>query len=66
MKFTRFRTGAMVPCVMLFTIAALLIWRGDTCAAVGIAGIIGLVGTTFADKREDAVRAAERPGLERR
>ena len=57
MTFTRFRTGAMLPCLLLFLIAVLLILRGDTCAAVGIVGVIGVVASRFADKSEDAIRS---------
>ena len=57
--FTRFRTGALVPCVLLFLLAVGLIYKGDTCAAAALAGVIGVIGTKFADVPDDAIRGGD-------
>ena len=69
MKFTRLHINALAACILLAAISTLLIVvSGDTCAAVGLAGVIGVVATRFADvgngdKKHGARRETE-PGPE--
>ena len=62
MKITTIHINAMVTCVLLFSLSAMLVWQGDTCAAVGLAGTIGVVAVHFAktsnghDKHDDDER----------
>ena len=45
---TRLHINALTAIVLMACIAGALIYRGDACAAAGIAGSIGLVALTFA------------------
>ena len=48
MKITTIHINAMVTCLLLFSLAAMLIWKGNVEAAVGLAGTIGVVAVHFA------------------
>ena len=48
MKVTTIHINAMVTCLLLFSLSVMLVWTGDTCAAVGLAGTIGVVAVHFA------------------
>ena len=64
MKFTRFRTGALLPCCLLALLAGGFIWVGENCAAAGLAGMIGLVAGKFSEQADADVRSGGFPELE--
>jgi len=49
-KMTKIHINALGACTLLCGIVVAFIWHGEFCAAAGLAGVIGMVATTFADK----------------
>ena len=48
MHITEFRINTLIACFLLFIVVMFLIWRGQYESAIGLAGTIGVVATTFA------------------
>ena len=65
MNFTRIHINALIACLLLTGISTLLIVVSkDTCAAVGLAGVIGVVATRFADVGNGDKKSAAHKGTD--
>jgi len=51
-KFTKIHINALGACSLLSGIVIVFILHGEYCAAAGLAGVVGMVATTFAERDE--------------